>query len=90
MARETSVNVREIDRRVLLVHGVVEVGRIPCVESDYAARPSTPVNGGTGFTLLLSKAVEDAEGLDRELPSEDVTGENRPRGPSNKDTTRWK
>ena len=37
------------------------------------------------------REVEDAEGLDKEQVSEDVTGGNRPSGPSNKDiTTRWK
>ena len=40
-----------------------------------------------GFTLLLPKEVEDAEGLDREQVGEDVTGGNRPSGPSNKDIT---
>ena len=35
-ARETSVTVREIDRRVLLVHAAVEVGAHNlCVESDW-------------------------------------------------------
>ena len=48
-ARETSVTVREIDRRVLLVHVAVEVGLKTCVWSrlGQAARQSTLVSGGT-------------------------------------------
>ena len=49
-ARETSVTVREIDLRVLLVHAAAEVGLIAWVWSriGQAARHSTPVIGGTG------------------------------------------
>ena len=64
---ETSVTVRDIDRRVLLVHVAVEVGLITCVwgRIGQAARHSTPVNEATGFTLRLPNEVEDAEVLDR-------------------------
>ena len=58
-----------------------------------AKQPDIPLQcaEAQGFTLLLPKEVEDAEGLDREQEGEDVTGEKRPREPSNKDiTTRWK
>ena len=49
-ALKTSVTVREIDRRVLLVHVAVEVGLITRVWGPIgqAARHSTPVSGGTG------------------------------------------
>ena len=46
----TSVTVRDIDLRVLLVHVAVEVGLIICVRCriDQAVRHSTPVSGSTG------------------------------------------
>ena len=40
-----------------------------------------------GLPLLLPQEVEDAEGLDKEHVGKDVTGRNRPSGPSDKDTT---
>ena len=48
--REIPVTVRDVDRRVLLVHVGVEVGLMTCVWSriSQAARHSTPVSGGTG------------------------------------------
>ena len=48
--REIPVIVREIARRVLLIHVVVDVGLVTCVWSraGQAARHSTPVSGGTG------------------------------------------
>ena len=43
-ARETSVTVREIDRRVLLVHVAVEVGLVTCVcEVGFANQPDIPL-----------------------------------------------
>ena len=55
MALETAMTVREIDRRVLLVH--VTVGLITCVwgRIGKAARHSTPVSGGTKFLSTATK-----------------------------------
>ena len=80
---------QEIDRRVLFVRAAVEVGLITCVwgRSGQAARHCTPVSGAQGVRLLPPNEVEDAEGLDKEHEGEDVTGGNRPSGPSNKDMT---
>ena len=91
MARETSVTVREIDRRVLLVHVAFELGLITCVWSriGQAARHfhSSERRHRSLLYFSLSNEVDDAEGLDREQVGEEVTRVKRPRGPFNKDTT---
>ena len=48
--REIPVAVREVDRRVLIVHVGTDVGLITCVWSriGQAARHSTPVSRGAG------------------------------------------
>ena len=73
------VTVREVDRRVLLVHVGVEVGLITCVWSriGQAARHST--------VLLLSNEVDDAEGRDREQVGDEATGRKRTKGTFSKD-----
>ena len=62
MALETAMTVREIDRRVLLVH--VTVGLITCVwgRIGQAARHPTPASGSAqGYCLLPQNEVEVAE-----------------------------
>ena len=78
------MTVREIDRRVLLVHVAVEVGLITCVWSrvGQAARTFHSSEGRhKDFTLLPPKEVQDAEGLDNEHVGKDETRGKRPRGP---------
>ena len=63
---ETSVTVKEIDRRVLLVHVAVEAGLITCVWSriGQAARHSTPSQWRhRGLLYFYPKEVEDAKVL---------------------------
>ena len=63
------MTVREIDRRVLLVHVAVEVGLITCVWGRIGQAAEVQ-----GFCLLPPNEVEDAEGLGTEHVGEDVEG----------------